>query len=150
MNDFNNEKKPLRGAFPRSYQDIKEVRSSSASSKLFENPAQHYAIASDDEIIKRFKLVLRSGEVYSVPYSLLPVFMLLGGKELIIKAYGVHVTIKGRNLNPIEEYLSNEMLLWIKESPSGKDDGKINVYVSDILIQGKAMKYSEDIQNDET
>ena len=149
MKEFRNEGKPLRGAFPRSLQDIKEVHSNGASSKVYENPGQHYAIASDDEIIKRFKLFLRSGEVYSVPYSLLPVFMLLGGKELIIKTYGVHISIKGRNLAPIEEYLSDEMLLWIKESASGKDDGKSNVFVSDILIRGKAMKHEENIQNDE-
>lgn len=149
MDEQKDETNLLRGAFPRSFRDIKEVHPKGASSKVYETPGQYYAIASDDEVVKRFKLILRTGRIYSVSYSLLPVFILLEGKELIIKTYGVHVIIKGRNLDPIEEYLSNEMLIWIKESMSGKDGGKTNAFVSEILIRGKAMKHEEEPQNED-
>ncbi|MFY0689079.1 MAG: hypothetical protein JXQ90_18050 [Cyclobacteriaceae bacterium] len=146
MDEFKNSRKPLRGAFPRSLQDNKEERS--APSNVYANPRQFYAIASENELVKRFKLFLRSGRTYSVPYSLLPVFILLEGKKLVIKTYGIHIAIEGRNLAVLEEYLSDELLLWVKESPGGKDDGKSHVFVSDIYIQGKAIKHTEDTEND--
>lgn len=137
----------MRGAFPRSLQDIKT--GSNAPLNVYANPGQYYAICADDEVLKRFKIVKRCGKIWSVPYSLLPVLILLEGKELVIKTYGVHVVIEGRNLAVIEEYLSNEMLLWVKESASGKDDGKSNVFVSDIQVRGKAMNQDQGNQNEE-
>lgn len=104
------------------------------------SPMQYYAIGADDEIIKRFKLQLRSGETFSIPYSLLPIYILTEGRELAIIAYELVIIITGRNLDPIEEYLSKETLLWIKESPSQKDDGQSPIYISDIAIKGKAIR----------
>lgn len=100
---------------------------------------QYYAVGSDDEIIKRFKLILRSGDIYSIPYSLLPIYKLSGGKKITIMAYDLIITLKGRNLKPVEDCLSKETVIWIKESPSQSDDGQSDVFISDIDIEGKAI-----------
>mgnify|MGYP003655369799 CR=1 FL=1 len=75
---------------------------------------QPYAVAHSDEVVKRFHIHMRSGERYSVPYSLLPIFILKNNQELIIKAYEVQITVSGRGLSAIEEALSKEVLTYIK------------------------------------
>nr|WKN34374.1 hypothetical protein K4G66_18520 [Tunicatimonas sp. TK19036] len=101
--------------------------------------AQHYAVAIQNMVLKRFKLILRSGESYSLPYSLLPIYIFTDRGDLLIKSYGILITIQGRNLKPIEEALSNETLLWVKESPSGQDSGDGFVFIADIHIEGKSI-----------
>ncbi len=100
---------------------------------------QYYAVGSQAEHIKRFKLILRSGQKYSIPYSLLPIYALSGGNKITIIAYELLITIEGRNLDAVEESLSKETVLWMKESPSQKDDGQSEVFISNIKIEGKAV-----------
>ncbi|MEP0296509.1 MAG: hypothetical protein ABJE13_16625 [Reichenbachiella sp.] len=102
-------------------------------------PEQAFAVTSNNERAMRFKLHTREGQVYSVPYSLLPVFVLSEGKELRVIAHDIEATISGRNLDVIEDYLSGGQLLWLKESPSGKDDG-----VSQVFIQRMDIQLNED------
>ncbi|MDO5970299.1 hypothetical protein Q4Q35_10825 [Flavivirga aquimarina] len=99
---------------------------------------QYYAVGSED-VTKRFDLILRSGNEYSIPYSLLPIYKLSGGKKLDIIAYDLVITISGRNLAPVKKYLAKESLIWMKESPSGKDDGQSETFISNIEIKGEAV-----------
>lgn len=99
---------------------------------------QYYAVAINTDVVKRFDLILKSGTRHSVPYSLLPIYTLKAGNELEIAAYGLSITIKGRNLMPIYKSLSDENLLWMKESPSGKDDHETDCYISEIKISAEA------------
>tara|TARA_R110000796_G_scaffold96719_1_gene203202 strand:+ start:666651 stop:666998 length:348 start_codon:yes stop_codon:yes gene_type:complete len=98
---------------------------------------QPYAVAHSDEVVKRFHIHMRSGERYSVPYSLLPIFILKNNQELIIKAYEVQITVSGRGLSAIEEALSKEVLTYIKIHPSGKDDGESSVFIENITLEGE-------------
>ena len=101
---------------------------------------QYYAIASSQEVPKQFDLILRSGTEYSFPYSLLPIYRLTGNKEIAIISYGLRITIKGRNLKGVRNSLKRETVIWIKESPSQKDDEQSDVYVSEINITGDALE----------
>lgn len=104
------------------------------------SPTQFYAVSQEQ--VRHFDLILRSGKEYTLPYSLLPVSV-LEGETLKIIAYELHVHIKGRNLLKIRDYLKSETLLWLKESPSGKDDGASKVFISDIVARGKAVDEGE-------
>ena len=144
MDEFKNETNKSAEALKESFRNIHQ----SADSVMPGMDVESYAIAAEHEVIKRFKLKLRNGNIYSVPYSLLPVIILINGSELVIKTYGVHITIKGRNLDALEEYLSAENLQFVRENPSRKDDGKEDVFISDILVAGKAMKHEEENENE--
>ena len=87
-------------------------------------------------------MILRSGKVHSIPYALLPIGTLDGG-TLYIKAYELLIKMSGRNLDPIEEHFSSRSLLWVKASPSGKDDGISTTFVQEIVATGKAIPESE-------
>ena len=95
---------------------------------------QLFAVTSHDESVSRFKLITRELEVYSVPYSLLPLLVLSENKVLKIITHDIQATLYGRNLDVIEEALSEGHLKWVKESP-GKDDGISQVYINRIDIQ---------------
>ncbi len=104
------------------------------------SPTQFYAVSQEQ--VKHFDLILRSGREYSLPYSLLPV-PILDGEILKLIAYELNVLIKGRGLRKIRDYLKSETLLWLKESPSGKDDGASKVFISDIIARGKTVDEGE-------
>lgn len=139
MDGIKDEKNMLRGAFPRSLHDHKVTGSQQAKGSENRVVGQYYAIVSEQGTIKRFQLIQRSGCIHSIPYSLLPVYILSDNQELLIKAYGMHISIHGRCLEIILRHLSDECLLWLKESKSGKDDGTSNVFISEIEIEGDAV-----------
>lgn len=113
---------------------------SSKSEETSVDEEQFYAVASKDQSLKKFQLILRSGEKYRIPYAILPITLLSDRcDELSMMAYGLLITIKGRNLEPIEHYLAEETLLWAREAPSSKDDGLENLFISNIGIKGKAI-----------
>lgn len=87
--------------------------------------------------LSRFRLLIRDGRVYSVPYALLPLVILEPERALLIRSSDLEITIQGRNLGKLEEALSTERVSWIKESPSGLDDGQHELFVSHIQIMGE-------------
>lgn len=117
--------------------------------KAAREPEQYFAVSGDDIPLKRFKLILRSGASFSVPYALLPIIILTSQKDLLIKSYGLRIHITGRNLEALEEELTDESVLWIKESLSGKDTGEAYVFISSIAIEGKAVEEPLPIADDE-
>lgn len=98
---------------------------------------QFYAIATERE--KHFDVILRSGTEYTIPYALLPLYVLSGEGAITILAYDLQITIKGRNLKRIRNFLKKETLQWIKESPSGTDIKDDDIFISDIKIEGDSL-----------
>jgi len=134
MYEPSNGENPLRQKFHQS--STTDVTNKNPSTDAAMSSMQYYAIGSEQE--RHFDLILRSGEEYTIPYSLLPVYVLSGG-TIKIMAYELLITIKGRNLNQIRNVLKKETLIWLKESPSQQDDGQANVFISDIIVQGKTV-----------
>jgi len=97
------------------------------------------AIGGEYEVVKRFAIILRTGETINVPYALLPVIMLTEQSELVIRAYGLLIKINGRNMRALAEYATQEILVFAKESPSGKDTGEDFIFISDIKITGRTV-----------
>ena len=79
------------------------------------NNNEYYAVSNENTIIKRFRVVLKDGSFYSVPYSLLPILIYMGDR-LIIKSYGIHICIIGKGLGILENHINTETLLYLKES----------------------------------
>ncbi|QYJ68813.1 hypothetical protein [Flavobacterium litorale] len=107
---------------------------------------QCYAtIVSDTEVLTRFKVILRSGVLQSIPYSTLPIITLIDNQLLIIKAHELTIKVTGRNLTVLEKNLSSERLIYLKESASGKDDGTSHVFIAHIEMSGKALNYEKEL-----
>ncbi|MBI1183597.1 hypothetical protein GC194_04965 [bacterium] len=106
--------------------------------KIGDSGFQFYALSAEQE--KHFDLILRSGIEYSIPYALIPVYVLTSGSILNITAYDLQITIKGRSLDIIRNLLKKETLIWIKESPSGKDTNESKIFVSQITIEGDSIQ----------
>ena len=98
---------------------------------------QYYAIGAEGEL--HFDLIKRSGREYSIPYPLLPYFILTDNSLITIIAHELFISVEGRNLRQVRDHLKKRTLIWMKESPSGKDDGQANVFISNISIGGKAL-----------
>lgn len=62
----------------------------------FLNNNEYYGVSNENTIIKRFRIVLKDGSFYSVPYSLLPILIYMGDR-LIIKSYGIHMYYRKRS-----------------------------------------------------
>ena len=100
---------------------------------------QIYAIAGENEIVKRFQFKLKSGEIYSLPYSLLPAYILTSEGQLVVRAYGLIATITGRNMMALEEYFNAERILWIRESATGLATGASPIFIANIEKEGRAI-----------
>lgn len=131
MKNNKNGIEPLKGVFEDSRsahleEDVSDSRS-----------GQYYAVATRDEKVKQFDLILRSGEEFSFYYAILPVYVLRANSQITILSYELRINIEGRNLKPLRDALKREKALWIRESPSGKDDATTDVFVVSIEIEGK-------------
>ena len=125
----------MRGSFPKTSQEGKSEHQFGSDLSNQRASEQLFAVTSHDERVSRFKLITRGLDVYSVPYSWLPLFVLSENKVLKIITHDIEATLYGRNLDVIEEALSMGHLIWIKESPSGKDDAVSQVFIEHIDIQ---------------
>jgi|GEM_PF-4298597 len=105
------------------------VGSSEASSKYF-------GVERNNKVLKRFKLLLRSGQQVSIPYAFIPIIILDEKGHIKIKTNEWTVIIAGRGLKSLEEHLSNDQVRWIKESASGIDGNEDRSFVSSISIDG--------------
>lgn len=82
-------------------------------------------------------MLLRNGQVFSVPYSLLPIISLKPEAGLWIVTRELEVIIKGRNLQKLEEEFSREQVVWVRESETMIDDEKSEVFIAEINIESE-------------
>lgn len=96
-----------------------------------------FGIETGKRLVRRFRLFFRDGGIMSVPYALLPLIILEPNKSLKIKAQGIEVVVKGRNLGRVEEWMNEEKLLWLKEANTTMDDNeKYEVFIASISVEG--------------
>ena len=99
-----------------------------------------YGVEKGNRFVRRFRLFLRNGQVISVPYALLPIVILEADKSLRLKSHGLEVTVKGRSLHKVEEWLNEEKLLWLKEANTDMDDTEeYEVFIKSIEVEGDLM-----------
>jgi len=96
-----------------------------------------FGIETGNRLVRRFRLYLKNGQSFSVPYALLPILILAPDKSLKVKAQGIEVLVKGRNLHRVEEWMNEEKLLWLKEANTTMDDNeKYEVFIASISVEG--------------
>lgn len=95
----------------------------------------YFGVEQGKTILRRFKLLLRTGKQVSIPYAFLPIIILEHEGLIHIKTNDLHITIEGRGLKALEEHLSQEKVRWIKESVSGLDQEEA-VFIKHILMDG--------------
>lgn len=101
-----------------------------------EQDADFYGLERGNRFVRRFKLFFRTGSVISIPYAYLPVIIYDPDKHLKIKTGELEITIKGRGLDKLSDWLNEEKVLWIKESASNIDSEDGDVFVSEIAVDG--------------
>ncbi|MBL7681773.1 MAG: hypothetical protein JNK00_00315 [Flavipsychrobacter sp.] len=127
----------MKRQFPENLSQAFQGREGLSKENNNDNTKPYYAAETGTAFIKRFKLILRTGKVVSIPYAFLPVITLTAEKDLIISTHDLEIFIRGRKLHKISEALSEERVVWIRESNTSIDTGDDDVYVSDILIKGE-------------
>ena len=148
MKKLNDDRKLLRGAFPKTVQELKSTGNVDGAYGERRRPTQFFAIAPHDDLVDHFKVYTTYGRYYAIKYAHLPHIVLESG-ELMILLHDLQILVKGRNLDVIEEHLSANQLLMLKPSPSGKDDGLSQVYISHIIVTGSIHELMEDLKNEE-
>ncbi len=142
------EKKLLRGAFPKTIREVKGSNSPIADLNKRRKSTQLFAVTSQGEVASSFKVLTRYGRSYTVKYAHLP-HVVHEGSELFIILYDLQILITGRGLEVIDDAMANSELLWVKESPSGKDDEKSSVFIEEIQARGSVHKLMRKLKNDE-
>lgn len=95
-----------------------------------------FSIERSNRYVRRFRLFFRDGKIISIPYAYLPIIIFDPDRSLLIKTSELEITIKGRALKILADHLSEEKVLWIKESSSGVDNQDSEVFISGIEIEG--------------
>ena len=103
-------------------------------SKPVEKTYAGFGVFRGKDTAGRLNLYLKNGAKYSFSYALLPVISFMPPRRLVIKFTGYDVTIEGRGLQILDDYLSQENVNWIKEDPSGFDDPKEEVFIQSINV----------------
>ena len=76
-----------------------------------------------------------------MPYSLLPVTILVSNQILIIKTHDMIITVTGKGLDKVDDALSSETLLYIRQNVNDYDDGSSSVFIKDIQCEGDLLTY---------
>lgn len=148
MKNHRDDNNLLRGAFPKTTQEVKKSQQVMDDLEKRRRPTQLFAVTSQGEVTDHFKVFTSSGSSYAIKYAHLP-YIVLDGEVLMILLGAIQVIIVGRNLDIVEDYVSKNELIWIKPSPSGKDDGQSRAFIREIKIDGpiyeKVLELKDDI-----
>ena len=110
------------------------VTSNWRGAKSTEKTYSHFGLHRGRDGPLRIKLLWRNGESFSFSYALLPTVAFYPDVGLVLIFSNYKVSIAGRGLQVLENYLSEERVVWIKESPSAIDDENEDVFVEHIEI----------------
>ncbi len=99
-----------------------------------------YDVAPErEDYVRRFKIRLKNGDLYSIAYATLPLIYLSHNEVLTIRNSNLLVTIKGRNLSDLEKQMSLERLIYIKASTGTHDTGEYDCYIASIEVEENIM-----------
>ena len=114
--------------------DVNKKQSSSAKpTSLSSRPQSEYFEAFEPNAhANSLKLIKRDGRIVFMPYSQQPIIIYDPSSGISIKSISLHITITGRGLTPLAEWLSAMRVKWIKECATGIDDQKEELFVMDI------------------
>lgn len=148
MKEFRDGKRLLRGAFPKTTIQDKDHPQEVVDLGKRKGSTQFFAVTSRGEVTDHFRVFTPYGRSYAIHYALLP-YVVLEGHELMIIMHDLQVLIRGRCLHIIEEHIVGRDLLWVKQSPSGKDDGGSQIFINEIQVRGSIHKIIGKLKNDE-
>ncbi len=114
--------------------DNNDTKKSAANQNKEPHENKFYGVDLESAYVTSLKLVFRSAEVFYMPYALQPIIHYKPDSGISIKLLDQQIEIKGRNLDQLLDMLGNQRVTWIKESPTGKDDGTEGVFVKGITI----------------
>lgn len=130
--------KPLKETFSKKKEDSSGNNVFWQSQDVQQRPKSFYGVERGNRFVRRFKLIMRTGQMVSVPYALLPIVILEADKSLRIKAHDLEITVKGRNLQKVEEWLNEEKILWLREAGTDFDDKEeYDVFIQSIGVEGE-------------
>ena len=148
MKEFRDGKRLLRGAFPKTIIQDKDHPQEVVDLGKRKGSTQFFAVVSNGGFTDHFNVITPYGRSYAIKYALLP-HIVLEGSLLMIILPDLQVRIKGRNLDVVYGHIGRSELIWIKQSPSGKDDGVSQVFISEIQVRGSIEKIIGNLKNDE-
>lgn len=91
----------------------------------------------DNRLSPKLCMILRTGRTVYLPYSHQPVIDFTPERDLRLVTPQARITITGRGLRALLDYLFEDKLRWIKEAECRMDDGTETVFISSITVEGK-------------
>lgn len=107
-----------------------------------EEKLTYFGVAMDDRYVQRFALMFSDGRRISIPYAVLPLIMLDAQARLHIVSRDFHVTITGKNLALLSDYLDRGLVTWIKEKTSPfnkKEEDEFEVIIDKLDISSELL-----------
>lgn len=98
---------------------------------------KYFAVERGTRHVSRFKMYLKDGRIFSVPYAFLPLIDFIPDEALTLKTSELDIVITGRSLEILCDQFNEEKVLWIKESPSGTDTEDDPVFIASIKVLEK-------------
>ena len=100
--------------------------------------SQYYGIDQESPYLATLKFIQKNGELFFLPYALQPIIRFVPEEQLghiHISTMRFEISIKGRNLMRLAEWIGTFKVRWIKESNTGVDDNSENLFVKEIEIK---------------
>ena len=93
---------------------------------------KYFGLLDEHHIPPSLKFILKSGNRFYQPYAGISFIDYNVENGLSIYTGKRKITLQGRNLETLADYISNYAVDWIKESNTNRDDGKTEIYISSI------------------
>ncbi|OEK03082.1 hypothetical protein BFP97_16825 [Roseivirga sp. 4D4] len=99
--------------------------------------SKYYGIDLKSPYLATLKFIHRNGELFFLPYALQPIVSYSPGEqlgEIQITTMNYEISIRGRNLIRLAEWIGTFKVRWVKESNTGTDDNSEDLFVKEIII----------------
>ncbi len=113
----------------------KQPASPSATSFSSRPKSEYYGVFEPNTYANSLKLIKRDGQIVFMPYSQQPIIFYDPSSGISIKSISLQITVTGRGLAPLAEWLGANRVKWIKECSTGIDDKNEQLFVMDIEFE---------------
>lgn len=113
----------------------KQPTPTSATSFSSRPNSEYFGVFEPNTYANSLKLIKRDGQIVFMPYSQQPIIIYEPSSGISIKSISLEITVTGRGLAPLAEWLGANRVKWIKECLSGIDNQKEDLFVMDIEFE---------------
>ncbi len=115
--------------------DSTEDKPKQAANQNAAPKSEFFGVDLNSHFVPSIKFQKRDGKLLFLPYSSQPIIEFNPDTGILVRSFQKIISIKGRGLVKLAEWLGSQKVVWVAESTTGTDDESEDIFISAISVE---------------